>query len=146
MINLKTNYGKLSKTEKKVADFLMQTEQNDIPLYITDMAKATQTSEATIVRFAKKLGFNGYQQLKIAVAQDLNFRPINQNITMEDSAHLDGDGFPVQEYTLHILPAIYPDKTLSRCEAKNDMKNRNYNAWVKTYEEFYGKPLEYSTL
>ena len=86
MINLKTNYGKLSKTEKKVADFLMQTEQNDIPLYITDMAKATQTSEATIVRFAKKLGFNGYQQLKIAVAQDLNFRPINQNITMEDSA------------------------------------------------------------
>ena len=67
-------------------------------------------------------------------------------ITMEDSAHLDSDGFPVQEYTLHILPAIYPDKTLSRGEAKNDMKNRNYNAWVKAYEEFYEKPLEYSTL
>ena len=67
-------------------------------------------------------------------------------ITMEDSDHLDGDGFPVQEYTLHILPAIYPDKTLSRGEAKNDMKNRNYNAWVKAYEEFYEKPLEYSKL
>ena len=39
-------------------------------------------------------------------------------ITMEDSDHLDGDGFPVQEYTLHILPAIYPDETLSRVEAK----------------------------
>lgn len=67
-------------------------------------------------------------------------------ITMEDSDHFDGDGFAVQEYTLHILPAIYPDETLSRVEAKNDMKNKNYEAWVKTYEEFYGKTLEYSTL
>lgn len=67
-------------------------------------------------------------------------------ITMEDSDHFDGDGFAVQEYTLHILPAIYHDETLSRVEAKNDMKNKNYEAWVKTYEEFYGKTLEYSTL
>lgn len=67
-------------------------------------------------------------------------------ITMEDSDYLDSDGFPVQEYTLHILPAIYPDETLSRGEAKNDMKNKNYEAWVKTYEEFYEKPLEYSKL
>ena len=65
-------------------------------------------------------------------------------ITMEDSDRLDGDGFPVQEYTVHILPAIYPDKDLSRNDAKNDMKNKNYISWVKTYEEFYKKPLEYS--
>lgn len=64
-------------------------------------------------------------------------------ITMEDSDHLDADGFPVQEYTLHILPAIYPDKTLSRPDAKNDMKSRNYAAWVQAYESFYKKPLEY---
>ena len=67
-------------------------------------------------------------------------------ITMEDSDHLDADGFAVQEYTLHILPAIYPNKDLSRSDAKNDMKNKNYEAWVKVYEEFYKKPLEYSKL
>lgn len=67
-------------------------------------------------------------------------------ITMEDSDHLDGDGFPVQEYTIHILPAIYPDEALSRNSAKNEMKDKNYKAWVKTYEEFYKKSLEYSTL
>ncbi len=64
-------------------------------------------------------------------------------ITMEDSDVPDGDGFPVQEYTLHILPAIYPDETLPAARAKKDMKDRNYAAWVKTYEEFYKKPLEY---
>ena len=65
-------------------------------------------------------------------------------ITMEDSDILDSDGFFVQEYTLHILPAIYPDKNLSRLEAKKDMKKKNYEAWVRVYEEFYGKPLRYS--
>lgn len=64
-------------------------------------------------------------------------------ITMEDSDVLDGDGFPVQEYTLHILPAIYPDESLSRAEAREDMKNKNYESWVKVYEEFYKKPLKY---
>ena len=64
-------------------------------------------------------------------------------ITMEDTDRLDGDGFPVQAYTLHILPAIYPDETLSRGEVKNDMKEKNYAAWVETYEAFYQKPLRY---
>ena len=86
MISLKNKYESLSKAEKKIADFLMTTPQNELPLYITDMAKQSDTSEATIVRFAKKLGFNGYPELKIAIAQDSNFRPINQNITLEDSA------------------------------------------------------------
>lgn len=65
-------------------------------------------------------------------------------ITMEDSDVIDGDGFPVQEFTLHILPAIYPDPSLSPTEAKAKMKAENYEAWVGVYEEFYGKPLVYS--
>ena len=64
-------------------------------------------------------------------------------ITMEDSDVMDGDGFPVQAYTMHILPAIYPNETLSSIAAKKDMKNRNYEAWVKAYEEFYNEPLVY---
>jgi len=67
-------------------------------------------------------------------------------ITMEDSDVLDGDGFFVQAYTLHILPAIYPNETLSYMDAKRDMKKKNYEAWVKTYEDFYGKSLRYSEL
>ena len=64
-------------------------------------------------------------------------------ITMEDSDVLDGDGFYVQAYTLHILPAIYPDASLSRGDAIQKMKKENYEAWVKVYEDFYGKPLVY---
>ena len=65
-------------------------------------------------------------------------------ITMEDSDVPDGDGFFVQEYTVHILPAIYPDKDLPNAEAREAMKQENYRAWVQVYEDFYGKPLVYA--
>ena len=65
-------------------------------------------------------------------------------ITMEDSDVIDPDGFPVQEYTLHIMPAIYPDPTLSLREAKEDMRKKNYDAWVQVYEQFYDKKLVYA--
>ena len=65
-------------------------------------------------------------------------------ITMEDSDVTDMYGFPVQEYTLHILPAIYPDGNLSAMEARNRMKEENYKAFVRVYEDFYGQPLVYA--
>ena len=64
-------------------------------------------------------------------------------ITMDDSDMPDGDGFFVQEYTLNILPAIYPDFSLSHMEAKEKMKNENYKACVRVYEDFYKKTLVY---
>ena len=67
-------------------------------------------------------------------------------ITMEDSDVPDGDGFLVQEYTINILPAIYPDNELSRKDAIQKMKNENYDAWVRTYEDFYKKPLVYGEI
>ena len=65
-------------------------------------------------------------------------------ITMEDSDVLDADGFFVQEYTVNILPAIYPDNSLPRPKTTEKMKKENYEVWVRTYEEFYKKPLVYS--
>ncbi len=66
-------------------------------------------------------------------------------ITMEDSDLIDGDGFPVQEYTLNILPALYPDPEKSKKENIEWLKNENYRLWKEVYEDFYKIPLTYST-
>lgn len=86
-VNIKAKYQKFSKSEKKIADFLLLTPQNEVPLYITELANACNTSEATVVRFAKRLGFDGYQQLKIAIAQEHVSHPVNEKITQNDSAY-----------------------------------------------------------
>ena len=65
-------------------------------------------------------------------------------ITMNDSDKIGGDGFPIQEYTLHFLPAIYPEKDKSVKENMEILKDKNYAAWKEVYESTYGIPLTYS--
>ena len=65
-------------------------------------------------------------------------------ITMNDSDKIGGDGFPIQEYTLHFLPAIYPDESKTVKENMEIMKDKNYEMWKEVYEKTYGIPLTYS--
>ena len=78
---------------------------------------------------------------KLAAKSDVPVLPVF--ITMRDSDVLDTDGFYVQKYTIHFLPAIYPDKNLSRNQKIEDLKQKNYAAWKETYENFYGRKLVY---
>lgn len=78
---------------------------------------------------------------KIAVKNDVPILPIF--ITMRDSDLLDNEGFAVQRYTIHFLPAIYADKNLTRNQKIDDLKEKNYNAWKNVYETFYGTKLVY---
>lgn len=64
-------------------------------------------------------------------------------ITMEDTERTGDDGFPIQAYTLHFLPAIEPQPSLSVKENSAVMAEKNYLAWKETYEDFYGIPLVY---
>ena len=65
-------------------------------------------------------------------------------ITMQDSDVIDeSNGFPVQEYTVHILPPICYDPLLNRRENIAEMSRKNFELWKNTYEAVYGIPLEY---
>lgn len=66
-------------------------------------------------------------------------------ITMKDSDVMGEDGFYVQEYTIHISPPIYPDKSLSRREQADKMMLKNYELWKEIYETEYHIPLSYTT-
>ena len=81
---------------------------------------------------------------KIATRSNVPVVPIF--ITMTDSDIIGEDGFPVKEYYVHIEEPIYPDKDLSEKENVQIMKDKNFEVWKNVYEEFYGIPLEYTTV
>ena len=64
-------------------------------------------------------------------------------ITMEDSEYLDTDGLPVQAYTVHVMPAIYPNTVISAKENIKQMKELNFNLCKEVYEKVYNKKLNY---
>lgn len=67
-------------------------------------------------------------------------------ITMRDSDVVDEDGFYVQEYTIHIAPPLFPDKTRSTAGNAAFLRDENYRVWKEIYEKSYGIPLAYSTV
>lgn len=80
---------------------------------------------------------------KFAVKNQVPILPIF--ITMEDSDVYGPDGFLIQEYTVFIERPIYPRRGLTEREQVSAMRQENYQVWSRIYEEFYGKPLEYTT-
>ena len=66
--------------------------------------------------------------------------------TMRDSETLGEDGYPIQEYTIHIAPPIYPDESLSYKDCISDLMDKNFAVWREIYETEYGMPLDYSSL
>lgn len=84
--NIEVLYDSMGKAEKKIANFLLSNPKNLLALSISELAEKCDCGEATVTRFARRLGFNGYQQLKISVAQDKNIPKIAEKIEFDDSA------------------------------------------------------------
>lgn len=65
-------------------------------------------------------------------------------VTMkDDESKLDEHNYPLQHYTLHVMPPVYPDKTLSEKQAAEKMKEDTFALYKAKYEEVYGVPLAY---
>lgn len=60
-------------------------------------------------------------------------------ITMEDGKKVLSDGSLSKIYTVHIMPAIYPEKNLSNKENAVMMQQKNAEYWAKCYKDFYGE-------
>ena len=64
-------------------------------------------------------------------------------ITMQDSCIIGEDGFPTQEYTIHVCEPIYPDSSVQHKENVRKMMEENSRVWREVYEKEYGIPLIY---
>lgn len=64
-------YKSLTNAEQKVADFVMMDTEEAVYSSVTDLAEKSGVGETTVIRFCRKLGFRGYQEFKLAVAQNL---------------------------------------------------------------------------
>lgn len=63
-----STYDSLYDAEKKVADYLISHPTEAIEMSVSELASRCDASQATIVRFCKKIGCKGFHQLKIKLA------------------------------------------------------------------------------
>ncbi|KEI43695.1 MurR/RpiR family transcriptional regulator [Saccharopolyspora rectivirgula] len=60
----------LARAEQRVASIVLADPASIARRSITEVAEAASTSETTVTRFCKAIGFNGYPDLRIALAAD----------------------------------------------------------------------------
>ena len=70
--NIKINYNELFPAEKKVAQYITEHLEEVIFLNIADLANKSNSSEASVVRMAKHLGYDGYFQMRLLLSNDIS--------------------------------------------------------------------------
>lgn len=71
LTRIRSMYSAFGRGEKKIADWLLEHPSELISLSISEVASVCGCGDATVIRFAKRLGLSGYQELKINIAREL---------------------------------------------------------------------------
>ncbi|MGE6755349.1 MurR/RpiR family transcriptional regulator [Rossellomorea sp. NPDC071047] len=84
---IRSQYSQFSEKEKVIADFIIANPEKIIHSTISGVAEELNVADATVFRFCKRLGFKGYQAMKISLASDLvtPIKDIHETINEGDS-------------------------------------------------------------
>ncbi|QRG70592.1 MurR/RpiR family transcriptional regulator [Brevibacillus choshinensis] len=76
----------LTKSEQKVAQFVLERFDEILHLSVTDLAEQANVGETTVLRFCRKLEFKGYQEFKLALAKNTvnPLSNLHSNLTESD--------------------------------------------------------------
>lgn len=76
----------LRKSERAVAGFILENPHEVLDLSIADLSQRAGVSQPTVARFASAMGFSGYREFKLRLAQSLaSGTPfVHQDVTPDD--------------------------------------------------------------
>ena len=77
---------RLTNTELKLADYILEHYDEALNYNVTELADSAGVSDASVVRFCKKLGYKGYQDFKVNAAKDVlpRDRHFNPGLEQDD--------------------------------------------------------------
>ena len=86
LIRLRGLLPSLRPSEQKVAQYVLAHPDKVVHLSITELSQIVGVSDAAIVKFAQRIGYKGYQDLKINLAQELpqTQEPVYGEIELDD--------------------------------------------------------------
>ncbi|MGD8400646.1 MAG: MurR/RpiR family transcriptional regulator [Bacillota bacterium] len=84
---MENNMDKLRNSEKRVANYILNNSSAVIYQSISELAENAATSDPTVIRFCRSLGFKGFQDLKIQLAKGVvsSKKNIHEEAGAEDS-------------------------------------------------------------
>lgn len=85
---IRERYGHMSKTEKLISDFILKNVNKCLTMTAVDIAGESGVSSASVIRYVQKLGFDGLDSFKLALAaansNDHGWKMVDPIISKED--------------------------------------------------------------
>lgn len=125
-----------TKSEKKVAYIVTQNPKQVMYSSITDLAEIAGVGDTTIIRFCRKLGFKGYQNFKMALAQEISSNNNASGVVLNEEI-LDDDT------TEEVIQKLYAINSHAMQETLSLLKQEQVLQAIKIIEKskkvhFYG--------
>ena len=88
-VHIGSEYYTFTAAEKKLADYILSAQDCISRMSISELASACSVADATVSRFCRRLGYKGYPDFKLAIANAsihrLEDNPLSGEITREDT-------------------------------------------------------------
>ena len=68
---IKTEYARLTKRERKLADYILENFESVVTMSTTELAQNAGVVRSVIIRFCHSLGFGGYTEFKLMLSREL---------------------------------------------------------------------------
>ena len=77
---MKEMQSELTAKEKKISKYILQHLDKIVYMNTYQIADKCKVSQASVVRFAKKLGYSGFPEFKISFGRDMGRRDVEEKI------------------------------------------------------------------
>ena len=67
---IREKYNQIFMAERKVADFVLENPERAVNANVSELANLSGVSDATVIRFCKRIGFQGHYQFRITLSRD----------------------------------------------------------------------------
>lgn len=85
LLQAQLRYGDMGRAERLAADFLLSHAEEVPTSTISEIADRSGSSEATLVRLSRRLGYAGFQEMKVALAKGAGTVSATPNIAEDDT-------------------------------------------------------------
>ncbi|QSO55396.1 MurR/RpiR family transcriptional regulator [Alicyclobacillus curvatus] len=103
LLRLQSLYKSLSRAEQKVADAVFADVKGSVYSSVTDLSEKADVGETTVIRFCRKLGFRGFQEFKLALAQELTVPSENMHSELSETDDADAICKKMNAYSIRTL-------------------------------------------
>ena len=112
LLDIQVSYNQFTKTEKKIAEFVIKNTNQVLFMSITDLADACKVADASVHRFCRTMGLKGYQEFKMKLSLSMSPDEGSAKETKDSLLKLDSLGFTLDQILQGHISALKETRLL----------------------------------